>query len=86
MRTRSSGAAFGYGESGIKKDFMILLRLILIFLIVYLLVRGFIRSLSSDDHSPGANNNQNIKTPEKPKKISKSIGEYVDYEEKGKKD
>lgn len=66
---------------------MILVRLILIFLIVYLLVRGFLRSLSAHGADTGEKrNDQKINTPEKPKKVSKSIGEYVDYEETRKKD
>jgi flagellar biosynthesis/type III secretory pathway M-ring protein FliF/YscJ len=67
---------------------MILIRFILIFLIVYLLVRGFMRSLLPDDRSAEGKGNQKFRdTQEKQnKKISKSIGEYVDYEETGKKD
>lgn len=68
---------------------MILVRFILIFLIFYLLLRGFIKSLSADNNSSGEKRkNQKFRyTPEKPeKKVSKSIGEYVDYEEVKKKD
>lgn len=67
---------------------MILVRLILIFFIVYLLVKGFIKSLSLDDRPPQDNrSNQNFGNgAEKPKKVSKSIGEYVDYEESKKKE
>jgi flagellar biosynthesis/type III secretory pathway M-ring protein FliF/YscJ len=67
---------------------MILIRFILIFLIVYLLLRGFIRSLSLHDSSTDRKNDQKFRdTPEKQnKKISRSIGEYVDYEETKKKD
>lgn len=67
---------------------MILIRFILIFLIVYLLLRGFIRSLSLHDSSADRKNDQRFRdTPEKQnKKISRSIGEYVDYEETKKKD
>lgn len=65
---------------------MILIRLILIFLIVYLLVRGVMRSLFPASSSDKKNNQKFRYTPEKPeKKISKSIGEYIDYEEVKKK-
>jgi len=57
---------------------MILIRFILIFLIVYLLVRGFIQSLylGEPPRKPKPRND----TPPK-KKISKKVGEYIDYEE-----
>jgi len=59
---------------------MILIRYILIIIIGYLVVRAFVRfgeeSNSPGDHSPNVNKNN---TPQK--KVSKEIGEYVDYEE-----
>lgn len=61
---------------------MILIRYLLIFLIVYLLLRGFVRSLFTE--APPSSDRFNIPPqPPKPgtKKVSKKIGEYVDYEE-----
>ncbi len=59
---------------------MILIRYLLIGLIVYLIVRSFIR-FNEDDASPKprAGTGKNGKTPVK--KVSKEIGEYIDYEE-----
>ena len=59
---------------------MIIIRFILICLIVYLLVKGFIRSFYLEDppertHEPESRK----KVPEK--KISRNVGEFVDYEE-----
>ena len=58
---------------------MILIRFALIGLIVYLLVRSFMRygeeeTSSTQKSGPEKNNVTN-------KKVSKKIGEYVDYEE-----
>lgn len=58
---------------------MILIRFILICLIVYLLVKGFIRSLYLEDPPPNPSQRKDD-NPSK-KKISKDVGEYVDYEE-----
>jgi hypothetical protein len=58
---------------------MILLRYLLICIIGYLVVRVFLK-LGEDSKSSSVNNpEKNGGTP--PKKISKKIGEYVDYEE-----
>lgn len=59
---------------------MILIRYILICLIGYLLVRAFVsfshdQKVSADKHDAGKKD----KVP--PKKVSKEIGEYIDYEE-----
>ena len=59
---------------------MILIRYLLILIIGYLLIRAFVNyereeKLSSDLHKPG----KKEKTPSK--KVSKKIGEYIDYEE-----
>lgn len=57
---------------------MILIRYLLIGLIVYLLVRSFVRfgdSSSRTQDGIKGNDKQNGK------KVSKEIGEYVDYEE-----
>ena len=61
---------------------MPVLRIILIGIIVYLIVRSF--EQHSQDNNPPANRVDKIKFGGK--KISKSIGEYVDYEEVDKKD
>ena len=59
---------------------MILIRFILIFLIVYLLVKGFIRSLFLED--PPEKMQETKKHEKEPvKKISKEVGEFIDYEE-----
>lgn len=57
---------------------MIIIRFILIFLIVYLLARGFIQSLFLED--PPRKPEPRSKPPQK-KKISKEVGEFIDYEE-----
>lgn len=56
---------------------MIIIRFILICLIVYLLVKGFLQSLSLED----APKQRRQEPPPPVKKVSKEIGEYVDYEE-----
>lgn len=59
---------------------MILIRFFLIGLIVYLLVRSFFRYGDGDGPAGGQKSNAgNDKTPGK--KVSKEIGEYIDYEE-----
>jgi hypothetical protein len=65
---------------------MILIRLLLIFLIVYLLLRGFVRSLFTE--APPTSDRFNIPPQPKPgtKKVSKKIGEYVEYEEMKQKE
>jgi hypothetical protein len=57
---------------------MLLVRYILIFLIVYLLVRGFIRSFYIDDKPESRLRDEG--DPSR-KKISPKVGEFVDYEE-----
>jgi len=57
---------------------MILIRVFLIGLIVYLIIRSF-KNYSEEDlssHKPTTENKDSAS-----KKISKKIGEYVDYEE-----
>jgi hypothetical protein len=63
---------------------MILIRLALIGLIVYLLVRSFLRSGEEDKQS---SNNQDPERKDSftTKKVSKKIGEYIDYEEVDRK-
>jgi hypothetical protein len=63
---------------------MLLIRFLLISLIVYLIVRSFVRY--SDEEKPPTP----MSEPEKRndltnKKISKKIGEYIEYEEVDKK-
>jgi len=58
---------------------MILIRYLLVGLIIYLIVRAFIRF--GDDDTSGRQNKQNIKKGPSSKKVSKAIGEYIDYEE-----
>ncbi len=57
---------------------MLLIRYLLIGLIIYLIIRSFIRYAAEDNqpvrHDPGNQTKRN-------KKVSKEIGEYVDYEE-----
>lgn len=59
---------------------MILIRFFLIGLIAYLLVRSFMK-YGQDDTSGNNNSQSENKGKVTSKKISKSIGEYVDYEE-----
>lgn len=59
---------------------MIIVRTILILMIVYLLVKGFIRSLYLED-PPDREPRRDDKQKSTPKKVSKEIGDYVDYEE-----
>jgi hypothetical protein len=59
---------------------MILIRFILIGLIVYLIVRSFLRYGDGNGPASGVNGpDKNGKQGNK--KISKEIGEYIDYEE-----
>ena len=58
---------------------MIIIRFILIFFIVYLLVRGFIKSLFLGDSSRTPEHRRHDKDPNK--KVSKEVGEFIDYEE-----
>ncbi|MGE5420959.1 MAG: hypothetical protein ACM3UT_12285 [Chloroflexota bacterium] len=58
---------------------MIIIRFILIFLIVYLLLRGFIQSLFLED--PPRPPQQRNDPQQKKKGISKEVGEFIDYEE-----
>lgn len=59
---------------------MILIRFILISLIVYLIIRSFLKFGDGKESSsqPGGPDNAN-KQPSK--RVSKEIGEYIDYEE-----
>ena len=59
---------------------MILIRYLLIGLIVYLVVRSF-RSFGENAGQPDKVKEPNETKKAEGKKISKSVGEYVDYEE-----
>jgi hypothetical protein len=59
---------------------MILIRYILIGLIVYLLVRAFTKYSNGDNDSSSQGGGGRVDKPEV-KKVSKEIGEYIDYEE-----
>ncbi len=58
---------------------MILIRFLLIGLIVYLIVRSFVRY--GDRNRPSAGQGGQDKNHGVTKKVSKEIGEYIDYEE-----
>lgn len=59
---------------------MILIRFLLVSLIIYLIVRSFLRLGEEDKPSSGRSETDNKSKPNS-KKVSKEIGEYVDYEE-----
>ena len=59
---------------------MVLIRYLLIGLIVYLLVRSFMK-FSDGNGPPAGQNGPDGKTKPPTKKVSKEIGEYIDYEE-----
>ena len=59
---------------------MYLIRAILISLIFYLIIRSFLRSLvvnESENRKPEPEKKNNVTI----KRVSKEVGEYVDYEE-----
>lgn len=59
---------------------ILLIRFFLISLIVYLLVRSFSRYFN-DEEQPRQNQGPAQNNIKNGKKISKEVGEYVDYEE-----
>ena len=59
---------------------MYYLRLILIFLIIYLIVRAFIIAGSSKEPEKKKSDKDNIKGKSS-RGVPKGIGEYIDYEE-----
>jgi hypothetical protein len=59
---------------------MIFIRFFLIGLIVYLIVRSFFR-YGDGDGPAGGQNSQGGNGKTSGKKVSKEIGEYIDYEE-----
>ena len=62
---------------------MILLRYLLIGLIVYLIVRSFSR-FGNGDGSSASRKDTDKNGAQGTKKVSKEIGEYIDYEDVGK--
>jgi len=59
---------------------MILIRYILIMIVGYLIVRSFVKF--GEGSGPSGDPSQNVNKNNTPqKKVSKKIGEYVDYEE-----
>jgi large-conductance mechanosensitive channel len=62
---------------------MILIRFALITLIIYLIVRSFAKFSGSSTHVTGRPESKEGNTKDN-KKISKEIGEYIDYEDIGK--
>lgn len=63
---------------------IILLRVILIGIIIYLLLRSFVRYYQSEEEIPDNTGHRNNQV--KGKKVSKEVGEYIDYEEVDKDD
>jgi hypothetical protein len=59
---------------------MILIRYLLLCVIGYLLVRAIV-SYSHDQRAAADKHNSGSKDKVPPKKISKKIGEYIEYEE-----
>ncbi|OFY64366.1 MAG: hypothetical protein A2V64_06980 [Bacteroidetes bacterium RBG_13_43_22] len=57
---------------------ILLLRIVLISLIIYLLVRSFARFFQGEDERSEVRDD---KKPSEIKKVSRDTGEYVDYEE-----
>lgn len=58
----------------------IFIRFILISIIIYLLIRSFVRYFEEKDDSDQYRANESSKK-KKSKGVSKEIGEYIDYEE-----
>ena len=57
---------------------ILLLRVFLISLIIYLLVRSFVRFFQGEEEEKRVSEDNNSSDK---KKVSKEIGEYIDYEE-----
>jgi hypothetical protein len=62
---------------------MYLLRLILVFIIIYLIIRAFIMAGSTKEPVKKKSDSSNIRANPS-KGVPKSIGEYIDYEEVNK--
>jgi hypothetical protein len=63
---------------------MILVRYLLLCIIGYLIIRAFVK-FGEEDGSSGSKRQKVKKDNESYKKVSKKIGEYIDYEEIKKK-
>ncbi len=63
---------------------ILLIRIILVTMIIYLLVKSFIRYFSSQEDEARKGENQ-FKSHNRAKGVSKEVGEYIDYEEIDKK-
>lgn len=63
---------------------MLLVRFLLISLIIYMIIRSFVR-YSSEEESSRLNKDPDKSSNLPNKKISKEVGEYIDYEEVDKK-
>jgi hypothetical protein len=63
---------------------MYLVRIALVFLIIYLIVRAFLK-LGEEDKGEKRVRDAEKKSAAQNKKVSKAIGEYVEYEEIKKK-
>lgn len=59
---------------------MIFIRFILICVIIYLLIRSFVRFFAEEEEKLSRGGNRGRKSHKK-NGVSKEIGEYVDYEE-----
>jgi len=59
----------------------LLIRTILVFLIIYLLVRSFVRFFAEESDALDRKEQRRKEAEAKNKGVSKKIGEYVDYEE-----
>lgn len=64
---------------------MLLIRFLLISLIVYMIIRSFIR-YSNEEESSRLNKDPDKRSNLPNKKISKEVGEYIDYEDVDKKE
>ena len=60
---------------------ILLIRFILVSLIIYLLIRSFVRFFAEGEDALHHKDQRHNKTETKNKGVSKEIGEYVDYEE-----
>lgn len=59
----------------------ILIRTILVFLIIYLLIRSFVRFFAEESSTLDGREQKRKEAEAKNKGVSKEVGEYVDYEE-----
>jgi hypothetical protein len=65
---------------------MLLIRFLLVSLIIYMIIRSFVR-YSHEEESSKLKKDPDKKSGDMPaKKISKEVGEYIDYEEIDKKE